>query len=221
MPFHIDGAERTCGTQVLAGAATDTAFGVDGRYLRGTGHRRVGRHHRDGAGRAMARAVAASHAVGQRHAVLSHPYGMADLNGRLFGRRYFLNRARGTYLRTLRAFGAAITAFVRRFGLHERFQVGRGPQHVVRANRHAELTSRAMLREMAQAARARRHDGRLTTADAVWPRWRPNRRPPVFPAPSGRTWRPIRRPPPKSSGAPSPPAALALWAPRPRPVERI
>ena len=33
VPFHINGAEWTCRTEVFAGSATDTARGVDGGNL--------------------------------------------------------------------------------------------------------------------------------------------------------------------------------------------
>ena len=33
VPFHIDGAKRTCRTEVFAGSATDTALGIDGGNL--------------------------------------------------------------------------------------------------------------------------------------------------------------------------------------------
>lgn len=63
-------------------------------------------------------------------------------------------------LRTLRALGAAIAAFVGGFGLHERLGPGGGPQNVIRTDRDAELAARAVRRQMAQGPGARRHEGR-------------------------------------------------------------
>lgn len=83
MPFvslDIYGAERARGTQVLASSAPDALFGVDSRNLNRFFVVRIRRDHRYRANRAVAFAVSASHAVGQRYAVLLDPNGMADLD---------------------------------------------------------------------------------------------------------------------------------------------
>ena len=78
MPFHIDGTKRTGRTEVFACAATDATLCVDNRNLDGGRIAAFGRHHLYRSRRAMAGAVAAFHAIDQRYAILSDPYGMAD-----------------------------------------------------------------------------------------------------------------------------------------------
>ena len=117
--FDIDGAERTRRTEVFASSATDAAFGVDNGYLERTGVGSILRNHLDGACRAMAFAIAAGHAVGIHHAVLFNPYGMAHLDGRLFGTVDGADGTGRTHFGALRTFGTAIAAFVGGFGLHQ------------------------------------------------------------------------------------------------------
>ena len=81
MAFDINGAERTRRTQVLACAAPDAPLGIDGRNPDGAHVVAVGGHHQDSSRGTMAGAVAALHTVGQRNAILSDPYGMADTGG--------------------------------------------------------------------------------------------------------------------------------------------
>ncbi len=77
--LDVYGAERAGGAQVFARAAAYAAGGVDNGYFGRVGILRVGRHHQYGSGRAVACAVAAFHAVGERHAVVGHPYGVSYL----------------------------------------------------------------------------------------------------------------------------------------------
>ena len=161
MSFDVDGAEGARWTEVLAGAAADAALLVYDGNLRRVGLRGVGGNHRDGLGRTVAGAVAARNPVGERYAVLPHPDGVADLDGRLVGYGDRLDRPGGTHLRALDAFGPAIAPFVGGFGLHEGHDARRGAQHAVGADRHAELASRAVLGQVAQALGSRRHDRRV------------------------------------------------------------
>lgn len=162
MPFDIDGTERTCGAKIFTSTAADTPFFVHNRYFRGVRHIRFGRNHRDGSCRAVPRAIATIHSVRERHTILPYPHGMANLNGGFVGcgnRKYGSCR---TDLRALRAFRTTIAPFVGRLGLHECHQPGRGAQHLVRTNGHAELASRAMCCHVAQAFCPGRYDRSLS-----------------------------------------------------------
>ena len=79
--LHIDGAEWTCRTQVLARSASDTPLGIHDGDSDGVRISAVGRNHQYGSRRTMTGAVAALYAIGQRNAILSNPYGMADTGG--------------------------------------------------------------------------------------------------------------------------------------------
>ena len=145
--FHINRAERSGGAEVLAGTAADAAVFVHGGHFYRT-IRSVVIHHLDGSRRAMALAVAARNTVAQRNAVLLDPYGVADVNHRLFLTREVLDGAGRANMAALHAFGTAVAALKRHGGLHEVLQVGGGPKDIVRALRHAELAGRAMLLQM-------------------------------------------------------------------------
>ena len=62
------------------------------------------------------------------------------------------------YLRASVAFRAAVTAFVRGFGMHQRFDVRRRPQHIIRASGNAQLASGAVRSQMPFAFCTRRQD---------------------------------------------------------------
>lgn len=167
MTFHIYSAERPSGTKILACSASDATRFVD--------HRHLGRiwiilarcHHLNRTCGAMARAVAALHSVGERHAILPHPYGMAYLHRRLVGRREPHDGPCRTHFRTACAFGATIAALVRRLGLHQRLKVGRRAKHTVGTCRHTKLACGAMARHIAQAYRARRHYARRSARNLL------------------------------------------------------
>ena len=60
----------------------------------------------------MTGAVAALDTVGERDAVVAHPYGMTDLNRRFVGLREVYDCACWADFRTFDAFRAAVSAFV-------------------------------------------------------------------------------------------------------------
>ena len=168
MPHHIDGGERTCRTEILAGSAAYALLGVDGRY-----HKVLAviallaaasvtvvpleRHHLYGSGRTMPCAVAALLAVPHRDTVVHHPLRMADLGRGLLG---LVNRAYGTGgadLRAFRTLRTAVTPLVGHLRLHHAHQVRSRTQHSVGTHRDAELTSGAMLGKMPETHRSGRH----------------------------------------------------------------
>ena len=101
-------------------------------------------HHLDGAGGAVAGAVAAAHAVGEHHAVVLDPYGMADMDGGLLLLGDGLDGTGRADLAATGALGTAVADLIRHGGLHEMHQVGRGTQHVVGTGRHTELAGGAV-----------------------------------------------------------------------------
>ena len=145
MAFHIDGAERTRRTKVLACSASYAAFGIDCRYLDGGLIFRIRRNHLYGAGRAMAGTISTFHLVGDADAVLFNPYGMADLDGRFFGKACQMDGTGGAYLCTLCTFGAAVTTLIGHFRLHQFHQVRRRPEHLIGTYRYTELAGCAVL----------------------------------------------------------------------------
>jgi len=119
VPFHINGAEGTCRTKVLACAASYAALGVDNRYLQFLLAAVFQINHLYGSRRTMALAIATRLTVAHGDAVLPDPHGMAYLHGGL------LLACNGTY-GTRRAdvgapdtFGAAISTLVGNLGLHK------------------------------------------------------------------------------------------------------
>ena len=113
----------------------------------------------------MAGAVAALHAVGIDDTVGGDPYGVADLHRRLvlLGDRAY--GPRGTDLRTLRTFGAAVSPFVGHLGHHQRHQLARRPQHLVGTHGHAQLASGAVRLHITHGERSGRGNGRRTPGD--------------------------------------------------------
>ena len=157
--LHVDCAEGACRAKVLAGPAPDATFLVHNRYLGRIGVGGIGRHHQYGPGRTVAGTVAAVYAVGQRHAVLLYPHGVPYLCGRLVGQADGADGPGGADFGTTVALGAAVSAFVGHLGLHQAEQAGGGAQHLVGADRYAQLATGAMLGEVACAQCSRRHDG--------------------------------------------------------------
>ena len=156
MSLHVDGAERTRRTQVLACAAPDAPLGIDGRNPDGVHVAAVGGHHQDSPRGTMAGAVAALHTVGQRNAVLPDPYGMTDAGGGFLLDGDRSDGSRRADLRTPRALRTAVASFVGHFGLHQLLQIGRRAQHAVGTDGHAELAAGAVVRHVAQARGAGR-----------------------------------------------------------------
>ena len=70
-----------------------------------------------------------------------------------------MNGVCGTNLGTFRTFRAAITPFVRHFGLHEGCRVTRRAQHLIGTYRYAQLASGAVLCHIDRTQRSRRGDG--------------------------------------------------------------
>ena len=81
--FYIDSRERTCGTQIFAGATAYAACIIDSRNVGRCLVVGVAGHHLDGANRTVAGTIAALYPVGQWNTVLLNPYGMTNLCGGL------------------------------------------------------------------------------------------------------------------------------------------
>ena len=110
--FHINGAERTCRTKVLACTASYTTFGVDNRYLQLLLASILHIYHLYGSGGAMTLAIATCLTVAHRNTVFPDPYSMTYLHGGFF---LACNRTYGTCrtnVGTLGTFGTTISAFV-------------------------------------------------------------------------------------------------------------
>ena len=150
-----------------AGPAADAAFFVHGGDARRLGVVGVPAHHLDRPGRAMARTVVATDAVGVDHAILRNPHGMADLDRRFPGEVGQADGARGAHLGALRALRTAVSALERHFGLHEGHQLARRTQHLIGTHRNTQLASRAMGVEVPQALRSGRNDGRGTVRNLL------------------------------------------------------
>ena len=135
--LYINGAEWSCGAQILACSAADTHVIVDYRYAQyltlidflTVGIRPVtfcihlealvDRHHLYGSCRAVACAVTAGDAVGHGQTVLLYPYGMTYLYGSLLLLCYGTDGTSGTDVSASCALGAAISFLVLHDGLHE------------------------------------------------------------------------------------------------------
>lgn len=164
MPFvslHVDGTEGAGGTEVLAGSATYAAFRVDYRYLLGFLIFRMAWHHLYGTRRAMAGTVATLHTVSHGDAIPSSPYSVSYLCRRFLCPGYRADSSCGAHFGAFRTLRTAIASLVGHFRLHQPCQVGGRTKHLVGANRHAKLASRAMLCHVAYAQCSRRNDGRF------------------------------------------------------------
>lgn len=162
MSLDVNCTEGARRAEILTSPASDTALVVDNGDFRRLGIIGIRRHHSDGPDRASTCAIATLHTVGQRYAVVLDPHGVTNLDRRFIGTRDFSYRACGTDLRTACALRAAVAALVGRFGLHQCQDTRRGAKYTCRADRHTELTAGAVLREMAQALCAGRHDRSLS-----------------------------------------------------------
>ena len=151
MSFHIDGTERTGRTKILTCPAADTTLHIDYRNLWRICFFRIGSYHLYGTCRTMAGTVPAFHLVCDADAILLNPYGMTDLDGRFLGEARQMDGIGRSHLRTLGAFGAAVTAFVGHFRLHQFCQVRRRTEHLVGTYRYAELAGCAVLCKVAGA----------------------------------------------------------------------
>ena len=117
--IDIDGTEGARGAEVLAGSATYAAVGIDRRHQDRLVGILIAWHHKYGAGRTMAGAVAALHTTAVSHTVVGHDDGKADMDGRflLFGD--MVDGSGGAYLATTCTLGAAEATLERHLGLHE------------------------------------------------------------------------------------------------------
>ena len=130
--FDVDSAERPCGTEIFALAATDTAFVVDGRYMYLTPI--LGRviNQPNSTCRTMPRTSRTDITLAHRNTIGLDPNGVTDMNSCLL---FFGHRFDGTgraHLRAMRALGSAVTPFEREHRLHQVHRVGRRTQHMVR-----------------------------------------------------------------------------------------
>jgi len=123
MSFYIDSRERTGGTNIFAGAATDTRFHVDRGYPRRILVFFVKGNHRDGTCRTVTGTVAAIHAIADGDTVLLDPYSMANLDARLLDVIKGLDSSCGTDIGTTRTFRTAEALLVAHRGEHEVRQV--------------------------------------------------------------------------------------------------
>lgn len=165
IPFHVNRAERTCRTKVLASPATDTPLHIDGRNFERIGIARIRRYHLYGSCRTMAGAVATFHTIGQRHTILFHPYSVAYLRGGFIRCGYRAYRSSWAYFAAFRTLQSAVTALVTHFRLHQSCQVGGRAKHPVRTYRHTELAGGAMPGEVACAQCSRWHYRGLAVGD--------------------------------------------------------
>lgn len=159
--LDIDGAEWTCGAEVFARSAADASLGIDSGYL---WRSRVTRHrwyHLYSSCRAMSCAVATFHAVSQWDAVGLYPHGVSYLGCRLVRHCDWLDCPGGADVGATCTFGTAVAPLVGHLGLHEAVEPCRRAQHFVWADRHAQLTPRAVLVEVAAALCPGRHYGHI------------------------------------------------------------
>ena len=155
--FYIDGRKRTHRAEVFARTATNATLGVHHHVLALVWTRFV-HHNLYSASRTSIHTLAAIHLLFVHQAVLLNPYGMTDLRARFLFASNRLDSTGRTHVATLCTLWAAIAIFVRHLGLHQCEQAGRWAQHIVWTHRHAKLASRAMLFEVLDAQRTRRHE---------------------------------------------------------------
>ena len=134
--FYINGAERPCGTEVLALAATDTFLGIYYRHFHTIAVNLL-LHHLNRPCGAVTRTSTAVVTVGHRDAVLLNPYGVTDMDGGLllFGNSFDCTRR--AYLAATCTLRTAIAALKGHLGLHEFHRVGRRAQHIIRTRADA------------------------------------------------------------------------------------
>lgn len=165
IPFHVNRAERTCRTKVLASPATDATLHIDSRDLRRIGIACIRRYHLNGSRRAMPGTVAAFHTIGQRHAVLPYPYGMTYLRGGFIRYGYRAYRSGWAYFAAFRTLRSAVTTLITHFRLHQPRQISGRAKHLVGAGRHTELAGGAMPGEVPCAQCSRWHYRGLAVGD--------------------------------------------------------
>ena len=148
--FDIDGAERSCRTEVLTLAATYTPLAVHSRhlYLSSVGSGIV--HHLYSPRWAMPCTCATAVTVADRDAVVGYPYRVSDMYSSLLLTRDGPDGICRTDLRAVGALRATVSALEGHLGLHQPQQVGRWSQHIVPAGADAQLTRRTMRRKMSQ-----------------------------------------------------------------------
>ena len=173
MSLHIDSAEGTGRTKVLAGTATDTLLLIHNgnqqqaltRNLLIVGiqpassvlmHTSLQGNHLDSSGRTMAGTVATGYAVGNRNTVVFQPYGMTHLRSCALFYGNGLNSTRRTDVAATGTFGSAVTALEAHLGLHKAIQTVAGTQHIVRAAVDTQLTGGAVFRQIPYRFRTRR-----------------------------------------------------------------
>lgn len=132
------------GADIFAFAAAYADFGVDSRAHVAV----LAFHHKDGAGGAVAGAVAAVLTVCRRDAAVGVDNGCAYLDRAFLGCVDRLYRTGGTYLGAACALGAAVAVGEHELGLHESLGGERRFEHSRGAFAHAELACRAVLAEM-------------------------------------------------------------------------
>ena len=155
----IDGdrTDRACRAEVLAGAAADAALLVHHRTaIAGF----LVFHQADGAGGAVAGAVAALHAF-LHHAESGIHAGRAHMVLRLLLLGDSLDGPGRAEFRAAGAFRAAVAALVGHLGLHQVLEVRRRTEHVVRAFGHAQLAGGAAAVEILHAFGSGRRDGNV------------------------------------------------------------
>ena len=162
MAFHIDGAEWPHGAQVFAGAAANALFGIDRHQSMMIAF--TGGHYLDGTDGTVAGAITAVAAI-VCEAVFLNPYGMANLDGGLFHRRNAFNGSCRAYFRTTRAFGTAVAALVRHFGLHQRSEFVGWSQHLVGTFGNTQLARSAAVVKIVVATGTGRTRRQLTVRD--------------------------------------------------------
>ena len=163
--LHIDSAEGTGRTKVLAGTATDTLLLIHNgnqqqaltRNLLIVGiqpassvlmHTSLQGNHLDSSGRTMAGTVATGYAVGNRNTVVFQPYGMTHLRSCALFYGNGLNSTRRTDVAATGTFGSAVTALEAHLGLHKAVQAVAGTQHIVGAAVDTQLTRGAVFRQV-------------------------------------------------------------------------
>ena len=134
--LYIYSRERTRRTKILTRATSDAALGVDHGDFKRVFITRHGRDHGYRTDGTMPRAIAARNTVGQRNAIVFDPHRMADLYRRFFGNGYRQDSTRRTDIRATRTLRTAISAFIRRFRLHESHNVAGRTEHFIRAGYH-------------------------------------------------------------------------------------
>jgi hypothetical protein len=119
MSFYIDSRERTGGTNIFAGAATDTRFHVDRGYPRRILVFFVKGNHRDGTCRTVTGTVAAIHTIADGDTVLLDPNGMANLDARLLDVIKGLDSSCGTDIGTTCTLRTTEALLIAHGGKHE------------------------------------------------------------------------------------------------------